>query len=181
MAKGWRQQWIVPCFAALLGCCMATVCHAELKTQQIKAAYLYQISKFIFWPEARKQVDKFQVCQLGPDNYGGALQKMVGRTVFSKPVSIESIDSLQQARHCHLLILSNPKDIKPASLHKLVSEHSVLTVVDGESYWDLGMVAFVLEKQRVRLHINLGLAEESGLTFAANLLEVASEIHRGNK
>ena len=179
MAKGWQQRWVVPCMAVLLMCCQAHVSHAELKTHQIKAAYLYQISKFVFWPEKRKQVDNFQVCQLGPDTYAGNLQKMAGRTVFNKPVSIRSVESLSQAQNCHLLILSNPKKIPPKSLRKWLSQNSVLTVVDGEEYWQRGMVSFVLEKQRVRLHINLELAEISGLTFAANLLEVASEIHSG--
>ncbi len=177
MAKGWRQWWVLPSCSVLLMCCMASVCQAELKTHQIKAAYLYQISKFVFWPDSRKQVDHFQVCQLGPDNYGGTLQKMVGRTVFSKPVTIKTITSLKQAHQCHLLILSDPKKIHSKSLRKLVSEHSVLTVVDGDSYKEIGMVAFVLEKKRVRLHINLALAKLSGITFAANLLEVASEIY----
>jgi len=181
MAKGWRQICFVPSFAALIFSCMVPVCHAELKTHQIKAAYLYQISKFVFWPAERKQVDTFQVCQLGPDSYGGTLQKMVGRTVFNKPVTIQSISSLQQAPPCHLLIISDPKSVPSDSLRKLVSEHSVLTVVDGSKHWDIGMVSFVLEKKRVRLHINLSLAKLSGLTFAANLLEVASEIHTDKK
>lgn len=179
MAKGWQQRWVVPFMAVLLMCCQISVCQAELKTHQIKAAYLYQISKFVFWPEARKQADSFQVCQLGPDSYGGNLDKMSGRTVFNKPVTILSIDSLSQGENCHLLILSKPDVVKPNVLRKWLASHSVLTVVDGEQHWDVGMVAFVLEKQRVRLHINLGLAELSGLTFAANLLEVASEIHSG--
>jgi hypothetical protein len=177
MAKGWQQRWVVPCMAALLMCCQSHVSHAELKTHQIKAAYLYQISKFVFWPEERKQVESFQVCQLGKDTYAGNLQKMSGRTVFNKPVTIRFVASLAKAKSCHLLILSNPQEINPKTLRKWLSENSVLTVVDGEDYWERGMVSFVLEKQRVRLHINLELAEISGLTFAANLLEVASEIH----
>ncbi len=178
MARGWRQFFYVPSITVLIMSCMVTVCQAEVKTHQIKAAYLYQISKFVFWPEARKQVENFHVCQLGPDSYGGSLQKMVGRTVFNKPVTIESIDSLKQAQQCHLLIISDPAAVNPTSLHKLISEHSVLTVVDGNKHWDKGMVSFVLEKKRVRLHINLSLAKLSGLTFAANLLEVASVIHK---
>jgi len=167
----------MPSIAVLLVNCMASVCHAEVKTHQIKAAYLYQISKFVFWPEARKQVDSFQICQLGPDSYGGALQKMVGRKIFNKPVTIETIDTLQKAQQCHLLIISDPAAVKPKSLQKLVSGHSILTVVDGRKHWDKGMVSFVLENKRVRLHINLSLAKLSGLTFATNLLEVASVIH----
>lgn len=164
----------------LFACTQAMPVRAELKTHQIKAAYLYQISKFVFWPEQRKLVDTFQVCQLGKDRYQGTLQKMKGRTVFNKPVSIETIQTLDQASACHLLIISSPKDVKQKTLKDWLAINQVLTVVDGAANSDIGMVAFVLEDQRVRLHINLNLAEHSGLAFAANLLEVASHIERGN-
>ncbi len=181
MAKGWQKRCLIPFCAALILSAAAGVCHADLKTHQIKAAYLYQISKFVFWPEQSKQADNFKVCQLGPDRYEGTLKNMNGRTVFSKPVIIASITSLDQAQACHLLILSDPKKIKLSVLKEWLAKHSVLTVVDGEHNWGMGMVAFVLEKQRVRLHINLNLAQHSGLTFAANLLEVASFIHGADK
>jgi hypothetical protein len=165
----------------LFACLQATSARAELKTHEIKAAYLYQISKFVFWPEERKQVDAFRVCQLGPDRYEGTLQKMKGRTVFNKPVLVENIQALKQAVGCHLLIISSPDKINNKTLHKWLLNNHVLTVVDGAANTDVGMVAFVLESQRVRLHINLNLAEHSGLAFAANLLEVASHIERGKQ
>lgn len=179
MAKGWHQKWVVPLMIVLFASLQATVVHAELKTHQIKAAYLYQISKFVFWPEARKQADAFRVCQLGQDRYEGTLQKMKGRTVFNKPVLIEDVSNLDQASDCHLLIISSPQKMNNQKLRDWLASHQVLTVVDGASNTDIGMVAFVLENQRVRLHINLNLAEHSGLAFAANLLEVASHIERG--
>lgn len=180
MANGWHQKWLMSLMIVLFACLQATSVHAELKTHQIKAAYLYQISKFVFWPEARKLVDAFQVCQLGKDRYEGTLQKMKGRTVFNKTVSIEAIETLDQASGCHLLIISSPKDVNQKTLKDWLAINQVLTVVDGAAHSDIGMVAFVLEDQRVRLHINLNLAEHSGLAFAANLLEVASHIERGN-
>ena len=180
MAKGWQKRSLVSLCAALI-LSAAAVCQAEMEIHQIKVAYLYQISKFVFWPEQTKAAENFKVCQLGPDRYGGSLKNMNGRTVFSRPVIIEFIGSLDQAQSCHLLILSDPEEIKPQALKEWLASHPVLTVVDGEHNWGVGMVAFVLEKQRVRLHINLNLAQHSGLSFAANLLEVASFIHGTGK
>lgn len=180
MAKGWHQKWIIPLMFVLFACLQALPLRAELKTHQIKAAYLYQISKFVFWPDHRKQVDAFQVCQLGPDLYEGTLQKMTGRTVFKKPVQIINISTLTEASACHLLILSSPNKVDAKKLRLWLADNQVLTIADGANNGDIGMVAFVLEDQRVRLHINLNLAKHSGLAFAANLLEVASHIERDN-
>jgi hypothetical protein len=179
MAKGWHKKWALSLMIVLLASLQAKIVHAELKTHQIKAAYLYQISKFVFWPEQRKQAEFFRVCQLGKDRYEGTLQKMTGRTVFNKPVLIQNIQNLQQASDCHLLIISSPKKMDKKTLRDWLAANQVLTVVDGATNSNVGMVAFVLENQRVRLHINLDLAEHSGLAFAANLLEVASHIERG--
>ena len=154
---------------------------SELNTNQIKSAYLYQISKFVFWPENRKQTDFFNLCLLGPDTYGGNLQKMEGRTVFAKPVKLKHVANLEQAATCHLLLLTAPKSVDFPALTAWLKNHSVLTVVDGEQYADKAMVAFVIESQRVRLHINVDLANRSGVSFAANLLEVASKVTTGGQ
>lgn len=159
---------------------MAAHSYGELKPHQVKAAYLYQISKFVFWPEELKQsADAFHLCQLGPDSYAGMLQKMQGRKVFKKPIKVRQVSSLETASNCHLLVISDPGSLKNKDLSVWLNTHPVLTVVDGNEHASKGMVAFVIEQQRVRLHINLGLAEQAKLSFAANLLEVASHIYRG--
>lgn len=155
--------------------------YADLKPHQVKAAYLYQISKFVFWPEELRQAEgAFHLCQLGPDHYEGMLQKMQGRTVFKKPIEVRQVSSLAAAENCHLLVISDPARLEGRELNSWLNSHPVLTVVDGNEHASKGMVAFVIEQQRVRLHINLGLAEQAKLSFAANLLEVASHIYRGN-
>lgn len=179
MAKAWQRRHKQLMAALVFACFYAMPAFAELKTHQIKAAYLYQISKFVFWPEERKNADEFQVCQLGRDKYAGTLNKMSGRKVFNKPVRVNSVQDLNNAENCHLLIISAPEALATDTLKTWLQTNQVLTVVDGAEFWDKGMVSFVLEKHRVRLHINLSLAEESGLAFAANLLEVASHIYRG--
>lgn len=179
MAKAWQRRYKQLIAALVFACLYAVPTVADLKTHQIKAAYLYQISKFVFWPEERKNTDEFKVCQLGKDKYAGTLNKMTGRKVFNKPVKVTSVKDLKSANGCHLLIISAPEALTTDSLKNWLQNNQVLTVVDGEEFWDKGMVSFVLEKHRVRLHINLSLAEESGLAFAANLLEVASHIYRG--
>ena len=152
---------------------------SELNTYQIKSAYLYQISKFVFWPEEQKQADAFNLCVLGPDTYGGNLQKMEGRTVFNKPVRVQPIKSLKKSDSCHLIVLTQPKKMDAKSLHAWLKDNPTLVVSDGEDYIDKAMVVFVLENNRVRLHINMDLAKHSGITFAANLLEVASRVKTG--
>jgi len=178
MAKGWHHICLVFMFTGWLSG-GSTSAFSELNTNQIKSAYLYQISKFVFWPEERKQFDSFNLCLIGSDTYQGNLQKMVGRTVFNKPVQLKTIKGLTQAEQCHLLLLSSPKLIKTQDLHSWLKKYPVLTIADGAEHIDKAMVVFVLEDQRVRLHINVDLARSSGLSFAANLLEVASKVERG--
>lgn len=177
-ASAWKG--LVIFLISMLGGLATAFGHADLKPHQVKAAYLYQISKFVFWPEElKKNADAFHLCQLGADSYDGMLQKMQGRKVFKKPIKVRQVSSLEMASTCHLLVISDPEKLKKKQLTDWLDTHSVLTVVDGNEHASKGMVAFVIEQQRVRLHINLGLAEQAKLSFAANLLEVASHIYRG--
>lgn len=180
MAKGWRHIWLVFVVTGWLAGGSSSA-FSELNTNQIKSAYLFQISKFVFWPEERKQFDNFNLCLLGPDTYQGNLQKMVGRTVFNKPVKFRAVNSLDDAQQCHLLVLSSAERIKTSELTAWLKQHPVLTIADGAQSIDKAMVVFVLEEQRVRLHINIDLARLAGLSFAANLLEVASKIKKGGQ
>lgn len=180
MAKGWRHIWLV-CIVTGWLAGGSSAAFSELNTNQIKSAYLYQISKFVFWPEERKLFDHFNLCLIGSDTYQGNLQKMIGRTVFNKPVQIQNIPSLAEAGQCHLLLLSSPKLVSTSELQSWLKQHPVLTIADGAENIDKAMVVFALEEQRVRLHINVDLARSSGLSFAANLLEVASKIQAGGQ
>lgn len=180
MAKYWHHIWLA---IVATGCLTfgSSNAFSELNTYQIKSAYLYQISKFVFWPEQKKQSDYFNLCILGANTYGGSLQKMVGRTVFNKPVRLVTVSSYQKASDCHLLVLTSPSKIHSHAFQQWLNKHAVLTVADGAEHLDKAMVAFVLENQRVRLHINIDLAKQSGLSFAANLLEVASKVKTGGR
>ena len=169
-----------PCFT--FASLSSLTSHADLQPYQVKAAYLYQISKFVFWPEAlKKSATSFQVCQLGPDQFHGLLEKMTGRKVFDQPIRVRQVKNLNEASRCQVLVISNPGAITSKQLRTWLHSHPVLTVVDGNQFAEKGMVTFVIEQQRIRLHINLGLAEEANLSFAANLLEVASHIYRGKQ
>lgn len=171
----------IPIGALVLMLALASASYADLKEDQVKAAYLYQISKFVFWPPNLDEAQNFTVCQLGPDSYSGNLNKMNGRSVAGKPINVIQINSLDQANDCQLLILSEPDRISSRALEKRLKQTPILTVVDGQKNHKKGMVVFVIEDQRVRLHINLNLAKQARLTFAANLLEVATQIYRGSE
>lgn len=180
MAKRCCHIWLA---IVVTGCLTfgSSSAFSELNTYQIKSAYLYQISKFVFWPDKQKQYANFNLCVLGPDTYGGNLQKMEDRTVFNKPVKVRNVSSLSNASNCHLLLLTNPTAVSEHELRVWLQKKGVLTITDGEKNIDKAMVVFVLENQRVRLHINIELAKHTGVSFAANLLEVASKVKKGDQ
>ncbi|EAT13013.1 YfiR family protein [Bermanella marisrubri] len=181
MAKGWRAATNIPIGALVLMLVLASASYGDLKEDQVKAAYLYQISKFVFWPPSLDETQTFTVCQLGPDSYSGNLSKLNGRSVADKPIKVIQISSLDQVTNCQLLILSEPERVSAKELEGKLKQTPILTVVDGQQNHQKGMVVFVIEDQRVRLHINLNLAKQARLTFAANLLEVATHIYRGSE
>ena len=43
-----------------------------------------------------------------------------------------------------------------------------------------GMIAFVSQDDKIKLHINLKLAQQSGLQISAKLLEVSTVVGGGN-
>ncbi len=154
---------------------------AEVRLEnKIKAAYLYNFTKFIRWPELPEQ--SFNICTVGTDEVTALLVSLESRKAQGKPIHLYHFHSPDKINiSCQILYLS--KDF-PAS--SILQQHGVLLVksinhaltVSSQPFFvrQGGMIGFVLVDQRVRLQVNLAVLKQNGLEISAKLLEVAEVI-----
>ncbi|HSF41265.1 MAG TPA: YfiR family protein, partial [Thermoanaerobaculia bacterium] len=74
----------------------------------VKAAFLYNFTKFVEWPaSAFPDRGSLRLCVFGDDPFGKSLQTVVeGEQVQGRPITLLRIDSLGDPRLCHILFLS---------------------------------------------------------------------------
>jgi YfiR/HmsC-like len=172
MASGW----------VLIGLPGMLAQHSKPTEYEVKATYLYNFSHFVEWPAkvAEGQSDSFDICVLGRDPFGAALNATVAQeTIAGKNVVARQIPEPEDAVNCRVLFISSSEDKRLKQILTCLGTASVLTVSDLPQFTEHGgMVQFVMEGNRVRFEVNSAIAERAGLTLSSELLKVATNVRR---
>ncbi|WKJ89654.1 YfiR family protein [Methylomonas montana] len=148
---------------------------------KVKAAYLYNFTKFITWPE--KASPTFNICIIGNDPFGKLLDPLESKTVLDKPIRLYRFESAKQAKDCDIVYFDNTDqraDLAIPGVLLIGSLKKALTVSSQPFFAESGgMIGFALDDEKVKLHINLKALKQSGLNVSAKLLEVATLVEGG--
>jgi uncharacterized protein DUF4154 len=148
---------------------------------KVKAAYLFNFTKFISWPENAS--DTFNLCIVEPNPFGSMLQPLEKRSVAGKPIKIRYITSVEKVTDCHILYIDKVNkipvgfEIPKVGILAITSLGSVLNVSSQPFFARQGgMIGFVLRDGRVKLQVNLKTLKQHGFQVSAKLMEVAEQV-----
>lgn len=141
----------------------------ELK---IKAAYLYNFTKFINWPEDASPT--FNLCVIGETPLNSVLMSLENKTAFDKPIRILVVDNVNELSLCHIAYFEHLIKRDSDSLHSPPLAKALTVSNQADFTRQGGMIEFVLENEKVKLLVNLKAIKRQGLTMSAKLIEVAT-------
>jgi len=149
---------------------------APAKEYQLKAVFLYHFSQFVEWPEDAfaGADDPLVIGVLGKDPFGPYLDDAIkGEKVGNHPLVVRHFDHAEDVKACHILFIPADEGRQARAMSRFSEQH-VLTVGDAEDFARRGgMVALVNDHNRIRLLVNLGVAEGAGLKLSSKLLRPA--------
>lgn len=163
----------------LLGALIATLARGEpAKEYQVKAAFLYNFTKFIEWPEGRLPRDESPIVigVLGRNPFASELENVVrGRKINGHAIAIRVLAAAEDASGVQAVFVpaGEEKRLEPeiAALHRL----GVLTIGESARFGELGgIITFVMIDDKVRFEINTPAAEQAGLKVSAQLQKLAN-------
>lgn len=144
---------------------------------ETKSEMLWNIAKFVQWPEAALANSKGQIVFtiLGEDDLAAELANLLSsKTINGKPVFVRFARRAQDARGSQILYVAASETEHMETVLMEVAGAPVLTVADTPAFAASGgMVGFAEDAGKVRFEINLGHAERSGLRISAKLLALA--------
>jgi hypothetical protein len=139
---------------------------------RVKAAYLFNFTKFVEWPDVTLQnASAFNICTAGINPFGKALSSIVADENAAMLPLASRVVSVDEAASCHVLFV--PRGVATAPYLRAVASSPVLTV--GESPQFLaqgGAINFVTDGGRVRFEINQAAAERVRLRISSRLLQL---------
>ena len=147
---------------------------------QVKAVFLFNFAQFVDWP-AEAFADpaaSLSICVLGPDPFGDFLDQTVrDERVGGRTLQVRRYASADEIRSCHILFISRSDRNLPEDILARLKHRPILTVSDIDEFAERGgMIAFVTDRHRIRLKINVEAAGTAHLTISSKLLRVAEVV-----
>jgi hypothetical protein len=167
-------------FAAVLSGGLAAAQPPQPGERAIKAAFLYNFTKFIDWPESAfaEPEAPFTVCVFADAAFHEHVMAiMQGEQVRSRPVVVVRRAVPNGLATCHMAYFGRPEADAAARWMGQLRELPILTVGEGQRFMQMGgHIAFHLEHDRVRFSVNRTRAEAAHLQVSSKLLRVARTV-----
>jgi hypothetical protein len=149
---------------------------------QVKAACIYNFTKFVEWPpEAFSNPSSpFVIGVIGDDPFNGELQRAVqDKDVCGRKFVVRHLRNADEARSCQILFISRSERKSIGDILAAVSTLPVLTISETDRFVQSGgIINFLLEQNKVRFEINAAAAKKAGLKVSSKLLDLGRRYER---
>jgi hypothetical protein len=153
---------------------------AVSKEYKVKAAFLFNFTKFVEWAPARftAATDPLVIGVLGGNPFGAELANIVAdRKVHGREIALRLLASAAEARGVHAVFVCSGESPRQATLAAL-HDAGVLTVGESGSFAAAGgIVTFSVEGEKIRFTVNLASSQRAQLKISAQLLKLAAVVH----
>lgn len=143
---------------------------------EMKATYLYNFAVFTEWPKS--EGDTFNLCILGQDNFGTALNRIEGKIVHGRRLFVARLSSLSAIRRCDLLYITDRESTKLGVIFTELGDTPVLTVAETSPANTSAAINLALEGQRLVFDINVPRARNARLSISSKLLQLARSLQQ---
>ncbi|MDC0664288.1 YfiR family protein [Marinobacter sp. SS21] len=146
---------------------------------EVKAAFLYNFTRFINWNQPPSEDTPLTVCVLGDDPFEDLLDPLVGRKAHGRVLQLRTPSEQTEMSGCHVLFVSESERFNLRAILEQATRQGMLTISDIPDFTRHGgIVGYVKQGNVIRFEINLLAAGEAGLTINSRLLELAAKVIR---
>jgi hypothetical protein len=152
----------------------ATIHAAPPNENELKAAFIHNIARFVEWPAAIPVRGAMRLCILGQPPFTEAVSLLHGKQVGDMVWEVRPVDSRTSLDECRVLFIAASESVNLRRVLEDIKGNATLTVGDSNGYAAQGvMVNFFPERNKVRFEINVEAAQRAGLKIGSQLLKLA--------
>jgi hypothetical protein len=161
----------------------ATTLRAEVsKEQQLKAALLFNFTKFVEWSPASFPAagSPLVIGVLGSKHFADEMENVArNRNVNGRKIAVKRLQGVGGARGVHVLFVSASEDARLGELRGALRGANVLTVGESEAFAKSGgVITFVIVGGKVRFDINRTAAGQASVKISAQLQKLARTVRK---
>lgn len=153
-----------------------TYAQTSVLEYQVKAAFLYQFSKFVEWPPQTFSTSQYTICIGAVDGgpMAGALQSIEGKETKGRRVVVRRFKAPEELEFCHILYIGAAMANRLPEILDRLKGTSTLTVSDIDRFARRGgMINLITVEDKIRFEINVEAAERAKLQISSQLLKLA--------
>jgi len=153
----------------------------SVKEAQIKAAFLYNFTKFVEWPDASFAApgEPLIVGLFGESLLQQELEMTVrDRRVNGRAILVKRVVTALEASAVHVLFVEADEEARFGEVWSRLADRNVLLVGESPEFLKRGgCIRLVLDEQRLRFEINASAAERARLRISSQLQKLAVAVH----
>src|SRR5438105_619025 len=136
-------QRILTCLLLLLLCAFPAAVRAQeaLPEADLKAAFLYNFTKFVEWPADAfpKEDSPFVVGIFGDEEFASTLRKLLeDKKAHGHPFIVRRLTQNNEAKACQILFVRESETKRFSAIYESIKRAPVLTVGESEEFLDAG-------------------------------------------
>ncbi len=166
---------VAACVVATLGPDPALALGKSGDEYRIKAAMLYNVARFVAWPDVSEGADeRFVIVVYGRDPFGASLEEVLrGRKIAGRKIVIRRTRSFDEVLGAHIIFTSDSSAEAISALMRAAGSESALLVGDSELFCRRGgPLALAREGSRVRLVGHRGSLAACRVQLSSQLLKL---------
>jgi hypothetical protein len=153
--------------------------HARNSEEKLLLAYIYNLGKFISWPESKLEAkDPIELCFYGElGELSGKTKVLEKKTIQKHPILTSELSRGAELSHCNIIFISNSEEIYFRPILNKLANKPILTISNSELFIHAnGMVALTYSNDKLRFDINKKTIEASGMKVSSQILRLARKV-----
>lgn len=138
VAGGCPQVFLKFLIAMLLWSTLGTAYGAVRSEYEVKAAFLYNFTRFITWSEPSEEMTGLTICVFGRNPFGDVLQQLNGRVSQGRALKLDFPASLQEIDRCQVLFVGADKARALAEITDFAHARQILTISEIPDFVEEG-------------------------------------------
>ncbi len=163
----------------MFGVALAAAASAQVSEAAVKAAFVYNFTKFVTWPSAG--TGPLGLCLVGEtDPLFTALGGLEGKVSQGRSIQVRAAEPKAAAlKSCDVIVLGGKEAGRVEAILKEARKAPALTVSEIDNFVDTGgMIGLVIVEDKVRFEINADAAQRANLQLSAQLLKLARSVKK---
>jgi hypothetical protein len=145
---------------------------------EVKAAFLYNFTKFVDWPAEKLESDSLVIGVYGENPFEDFLgQATRDKRVRGRHVVVRECEDIEQATSCHAVFVRIEDEKELGRSLEILENAHVLTISDTKGFTRQGgMIGFVFKENRIRFEVNALATHDADLRISSKLLKLATAV-----